>query len=112
MSDARALYKEGFQHYLANRLAAAVDAYRRAVALDPRLAIAWNGLAMALARQGDLDGAVEAGRRLVELEPEDPLSHTSLSRLYQQKGMIPEAEEEKAISMHLQTRQRRRGDEI
>jgi Flp pilus assembly protein TadD len=102
VSDARQLYKEGFGHFAAGRVAEAVALYRRALESDPRLPIAWNGLAMALARQGDLDGAIEAARRLVELEPEDPLSHTSLSRFYMQKGMIAEAEEERAMATRLQ----------
>jgi len=37
----------------------------------------------------------------VELEPDEPLGHTSLSIFYQRKGMIPEAEAEKAVAMRL-----------
>jgi hypothetical protein len=33
-------------------------------------------------------------KKIAELEPEDVLAHTSLSILYQKKGMIPEAEAE------------------
>lgn len=102
MADARALYKEGFEHFTHERLDEAVDAYRRALERDPDFALAWNGLGMALAQKGDLDGAIEAGRKLVELEPDDPLSHTSLSMFYQQKGLIAEAEDERAIAMRLQ----------
>ena len=57
---------------------------------------------MALRARGDLDAALEAALRLVEIEPDDPLSHTNLSILYQQKGMIPEAEEARARAMSLQ----------
>ena len=57
---------------------------------------------MALAQQGNVDEAIDAARRLVELEPEDPLSHTNLSRLLQQKGLIPEAEDEMAVASRLQ----------
>ena len=35
-------------------------------------------------------------RRITELDPDDVLAHTSLSVLYQKKGMIPEAEAEGA----------------
>ena len=35
-------------------------------------------------------------QRLAEIEPDDVLAHTSLSVLYQKKGMIPEAEAEGA----------------
>ena len=59
---------------------------------------------MVLAQQGDLDGAIEAGRRLVELEPDEALGHTSLSIFYQRKGMIREAEDEKAIATRLALR--------
>ena len=51
-----------------------------------------------------LDGAIEAGRKLVALEPDEPLGHTSLSMFYQRKGMIPEAEGEKAIASRLTMR--------
>lgn len=101
MSEARAAYKEAFRHFSEQRWDEAIDGYRRAVTLDPELAIAWNGLSMALHRKGDLDGAIEAGRRLVALEPDEPLGHTSLSIFYQAKGMVPEAEEEKALALRL-----------
>lgn len=101
MSDARAAYKEAFQHFTRGELAEAVAAYRRCLELDPEQVNAWSGLAMALARSDDLDGAIEAGLRAVELDPDEPLGHTSLSMFYQQKGMIPEAEDEKAIAMRL-----------
>jgi Flp pilus assembly protein TadD len=100
--DARALYKQGFGHYAAGRVDEAIALYRRALELDPALGIAWNGLSIALAQRGDLEGAIAAARRLVELEPDDPLSHTNLSRFYMQKGMIPEAEEERAAATRLQ----------
>jgi len=35
------------------------------------------------------------------------LSHTNLSILYVKKGMIPEAEEERALAMQLQLRAQR-----
>ncbi len=104
---ARALYREGFQHFAAGRPAEAVACYQRALAADPELAIAWNGLSMALGRMGDLDAAIEAGRKLIALEPGEPLNHTNLSILYQSRGMVPEAEEEKAIAMQLEMKSKR-----
>lgn len=106
MADARALYKAAFADFVKGELEAAIRGYRAAVAADPQLAIAWNGLAMALAQQGDLDAAIEAGKRLVELEPDEALGHTSLSIFYQRKGMIPEAEDEKATATRLSMRAR------
>jgi tetratricopeptide (TPR) repeat protein len=95
--DARAQQRAAFQLFVAGRLDEAVAGYRAALALDPALAIAWNGLA----RKEDLDGAIAAAERLAELDPEDPLAHTSLSRFYQRKGWIERAEHEKAIATKL-----------
>ena len=105
--EARALYKQGFDHFASDRFEAAVECFRRALDLDPELAIAWNGLSLAFRQQGELDAAIEAGQTLIGLEPDDPLSHTNLSILYMRKGMIPEAEEEKAIAMQLQMKAQR-----
>jgi superkiller protein 3 len=105
MSEARALQREAFQAFAGGKLPEAIDLYRRALALDPKLAIAWNGLSRALLQHGDLGAATEAGKKLIELEPDEPLNHTNLSILYQSQGLIPEAEEEKAIAMQLELKQ-------
>jgi len=105
MSEARALYKSGIEHFAAGRTDEAIAAYRSALDLNGELAMAWNGLAMALAKSGQLEAALAAAQRYVELEPEEPLAHTSLSVLYQRLGRIAEAEDEKALSTQLQTRQ-------
>jgi tetratricopeptide (TPR) repeat protein len=102
VSDARAIYKQGFAHFAKGEHAEAIRLYREAIEADGALPIAWNGLSMALAQNGDLGEAIEAAKRLIELEPDDPLSHTNLSRLYQRNGMIPEAEDESAVAMRLQ----------
>jgi Flp pilus assembly protein TadD len=106
-SPARILYKQAFGLFAKNELEASIARFREAIAADPRLAIAWNGLSLALAKQGDLEGAIEAAEKLIELEPDDPLSHTNLSILYMRNGMIPEAEEEKAVAMQLQMKSQR-----
>ena len=107
MSEARSLYKQGFAAFAGGDTETAIARYREAVAQDPSLAIAWNGLSLALRKAGDLDGALEAARRLIELEPEDALSHTNLSILLQMKGMIPEAEDAKAQAMQLEMKANR-----
>jgi len=107
VTNARKIYKEGFLALAEGRIDEAIAKYREAVDVDPQLAIAWNGLSLALRQRGDLDGAIEAARRLIEIEPDDPLSHTNLSILYQMKGMIPEAEDERAEAMQLELRSQR-----
>jgi Flp pilus assembly protein TadD len=105
MSDAKEVAREAFAHFARGEFEEASRLYREAIEANDTLAIAWNGLSMTLSQSGDLDGAIAAARKLIELEPDDPLSHTNLSRLYQQNGMIPEAEEESASAMRLQMKQ-------
>ena len=72
----------------------AIVEYEAAVAADPAFSDALHGLARAYQDVGRYDEAIEIARRLAVLDPDDVLPHTSLSILYQKKGMIPEAEAE------------------
>ena len=107
MSEARNIYREGFQHFADDRLDEAIALYKKAVEVDPTLAIAWNGLSMAYREKGELDNAIESGKKLIELEPDEALNHTNLSILFQNKGMITEAEDEKALAMQLEMKAQR-----
>lgn len=73
---------------------AAVAAYRKAIAADPTFTDAMHGLTRAYQDLNQLDEAIAVAQRIAEVDPEDILAHTSLSMLYQRKGMIPEAEAE------------------
>ena len=55
---------------------------------------AMHGLIRALQEQGEFDAAIAVAQRLLQLDPDEVLAHTSLSILYQHKGMIAEAEAE------------------
>ncbi|MGA7849793.1 MAG: tetratricopeptide repeat protein [Terriglobales bacterium] len=72
----------------------AVEQYRLAVAADPRFTDALHGLSRALQDLNRLDEAIEVSKQISEIDPDDILAHTSLSILYQKKGMVPEAEAE------------------
>jgi Tfp pilus assembly protein PilF len=74
----------------------ALAEYEKAVATDPTFTEAMHGLARALQNLNRLDEAIVVALRIAELDPEDVLAHTSLSVLYQSKGMIAEAEGEGA----------------
>lgn len=78
------------------KLEEAVAAYRESVAIDPAFTEAMHGLARALQDLQRYDEAVGVAQKITELDPDDVLAHTSLSVLYQKKGMIPEAEAEGA----------------
>ena len=76
-----------FKKILANR---GVDG------LSPQYPLAYLGLARALQDLQRYDEAISVAQQITELDPDDVLAYTSLSVLYQKKGMIPEAEAEGA----------------
>jgi tetratricopeptide (TPR) repeat protein len=78
------------------KLEEAVAAYRESLAIDPTFTEAMHGLARALQDLQRYDEAIGVAQKITELDPDDVLAHTSLSVLYQKKGMIPEAEAEGA----------------
>lgn len=80
------------------KLDESIDYYHRALAIDPNYQDALHGLGMALFDRGRVDEAIETAKKLVQIDPDDILAHTSLSKFYQSKGMIPEAEREGNIA--------------
>lgn len=72
----------------------ALDEYRKSIAADPTFTEALHGMARTLQDLDRLDDAIEVSKQIAELDPDDVLAHTSLSVLYQKKGMVPEAEAE------------------
>ena len=100
MSDEKARAAAEEHYYAALDLVAeghheqAVEQYQKSLATDPTFTEAMHGLARALQDLSRLDEAIAIANRIAELDPDDVLAHTSLSVLYQKKGMIPEAEAE------------------
>jgi len=72
----------------------AIQAFRKSLSIDPSHSEAMHGLARALQDLNQLDEGIAVAQRIAEIDPDDVLAHTSLSVLYQKKGMIPEAEAE------------------
>ncbi len=68
--------------------------YEKSVQADPTFTEAMHGLAKVLQDLDRLDEAITVANRIAEIDPDDILAHTSLSVIYQKKGMIPEAEAE------------------
>jgi len=102
MSNANARQKAEEHYYAALDLMAdghlenAVAAYQESISADPTFTEAMHGLARALQDLQRYDDAIATAQRIAEIDPDDVLAHTSLSVLYQKKGMIPEAEAEGA----------------
>lgn len=91
------------------KLDAAVAAYRDSLAADPSFTEAMHGLARALQDLERYDEAIDVAKKIAEIDPDDVLAHTSLSVLYQKKGMIPEAEAEGAKARVLGWKQQLKG---
>ncbi|MFZ0760894.1 MAG: tetratricopeptide repeat protein [Candidatus Sulfotelmatobacter sp.] len=115
MSDANTRQKAEDHYYAAldlmadGKLEAAVAAYRESLAVDAKFTEAMHGLARALQDLQRYDEAIAVAQQIAELDPDDVLAHTSLSVLYQKKGMIPEAEAEGAKARMLGWKQQLKG---
>jgi tetratricopeptide (TPR) repeat protein len=102
MADPEARQKAEDHYYAALDLVSegeherAVPEYEKSLEADPTFTEAMHGLARALQDLGRLDEAIVVAKRISEIDPDDVLAYTSLSVLYQKKGMIPEAEAEGA----------------
>jgi tetratricopeptide (TPR) repeat protein len=86
-------YYAGIDLFGEGKLAEAIAEYTRALELDPQFSDALHGLAQAYHAQQDFDRTIETAQRILALDPEDILAWTTISRAYQRKGMVPEAEE-------------------
>jgi len=86
-------YYAGIDFFGEGKLPEAIAEYTRALELDPKFSDALHGLAQAYHAQQDFDRTIEAARRILALDPDDILAWTTISRAYQRKGMVPEAEE-------------------
>lgn len=73
-------------------------AFRRALALDPKLDRAWYGLGLTLIRLGRLDEAVAALKRNTELQPLSPFGWYQLARVHANRS---EPEKARRIIGHL-----------
>ena len=115
MTDANARQKAEDSYYAAldlmadGQLEKAVAAYQESLAADATFTEAMHGLARALQDLQRYDEAIATARRITELDPDDVLAHTSLSVLYQKKGMITEAEAEGAKARVLGWKQQLKG---
>ena len=80
------------------RVEPAEEAFRRALALDPKLDRAWYGLALTLIRQGRLDDAVAALKRNTELQPMSPFGWYQLARVHAERS---EPDKARRVIAHL-----------
>lgn len=98
MSDARQIaedhYYAALDLYADGNAEGSILKYKEAIEADPTFVDALHGLARVYQDLSRFDDAIAVAKRIGEVDPDDVLAHTSLSILYQKKGMIAEAEEE------------------
>ena len=101
-ADKMELYKSGMMQFAHQDFSGAIELFNKALEVDSSFADAYQAMAHCHEKLGDLDAALACAQQAVEHNPEDFLAHTSLSIFYQRKGMIAEAESEKALAAQLQ----------
>lgn len=87
-------YFSALDHYAEGDHDQAIAEYEAAIAADSSFLDAMHGLARVYQDTEQFDKAIAVASRITELDPDDVLAHTSLSILYQRKGLVPEAEAE------------------
>ncbi len=101
---ARRLYDEAlarFEADAADEDESSIEYLREALVLAPDFEDAYEALGVILHRHGRTDEAVEVMLRLADMNPDCVMAHTNLSVFYVAKGLIAEAEAEKAKAEHL-----------
>lgn len=73
-------------------LAEGEQAARRAVAMDPRQAGAWNNLGIIVQEQGKLDESRQCLQRVLELEPDNAQAHNNMANTCKHLGLLDQAE--------------------
>lgn len=100
--SAKDYYMSGLKRIGEDDLEGAIVSFRSSVEADSSFCMGYLGWSQCLDRLGRIDEAIVQAKRAIEVAPDEALAYTSLSRLYQQKDMIPEAEEAMARSRALQ----------
>jgi tetratricopeptide (TPR) repeat protein len=107
---AHRLYDEAlaiFEQDEEDRDATAIDLLRESILLAPTFEDAYEALGVILHRHHRIDEAIHYMKKLEALNPDCIMAHTNLSVFYVAKGMIEEAEQEKAKAAVLQIKQHR-----
>ncbi|MCC6143802.1 MAG: tetratricopeptide repeat protein [Candidatus Hydrogenedentes bacterium] len=83
----------------------AIELLKEAILLQPAFEDAYEALGVILHRHHRVDEAIHYMRRLEALNPNSVMAHSNLSVFYMTKGMIAEAEDEKARAAQLEMKQ-------
>lgn len=96
--SAEDLINQGVELANGGKPAEAIPLYRRAIAMDPKLGIAWYDLGIVLGETGDHDGAVDAYTKAIEVGGAEQakqalvVEHVRYARRFVLDGKLDEAE--------------------
>lgn len=90
-ASAETEYNRGVRARVVKDWSAAADAFRRALALRPDFADAWNELGYALRHQGRYAESLDAYGRALRLRPDFPEALEYLGEAYVQMGRLEDA---------------------
>ncbi|MBI2434160.1 MAG: tetratricopeptide repeat protein [Candidatus Hydrogenedentes bacterium] len=106
--NARIHYDEALRQFEADthdEQDTAIELLKEAIILRPDFEDAYEALGVILHRHQRTDEAIQAMKQLERINPNSVMAHTNLSVFYVSKGLIQEAEAEKAKAEHLQLKQ-------
>jgi len=86
--EKRIHYNLGIHYWNKKEFSAAIDAYRKALALNPNYGSALNGLGYVYADMGDYEKAIESFEKYASVSPGDANPLDSLAEIYFQIGQL------------------------
>lgn len=106
MESTKNLFREAMRSFRENRLDDAIASLEKGLEQEPDFIDGLEALGQFYFRAQRLDDAIRITQKFCELAPDAVMAHTNLSRLYQKKGLIKEAEDELAKARLLSTQKK------
>jgi len=79
-------YFRGLQHYFRNEFQSAIEAFEKAIELQPDYAAPWDSMGVTFGKIGDYDKSLEAFNKAIELEPDYAAAWYNKACVYSLKG--------------------------
>ena len=92
MPDAIEIFNLGVNYFEADDLKLALEAFDRAIEIDPSLAVAHNGRAVVHALNGALHRAIAESTEALRLDPSEPKFYRTRGLIYRELGDAKSAE--------------------
>ena len=106
--DPQYQYNLGSFYLNNNEIDQAIRAFDRAIELNPRLHLAYNGLGLAHSMKGNLSEAAKSFEKCLEVNPQFSEARNNLGMTYQEQGYLDKAEDQykkAAADLAYQTRE-------